>query len=140
MYITRKENYTMVDREPLQPTAPRYLKGQARSMYEKLVPLLNARGTTSISQSIVEQYCQTWQISRLAFDEIQEFGITNADGKKTGAVTTYESATKNLRGLASDLGLSPQAMVNLQKLIIESSNSDEDAGLSFKERFDKMEF
>lgn len=139
MYITRKENYTMVDREPLQPTAPRYLKGQARSMYEKLVPLLNARGTTSISQSIVEQYCQTWQISRLAFDEIQANGIT-IDGKKNPAVTTYESAVKNLRGLSNDLGLSPQAMVNLQKLITDSSNSDEDAGLSFKERFDKMEF
>lgn len=128
----------MVDENKLQPTAPRYLSGQARSMYEAIVPLLTTRGTGKLSQSIVEQYCQTWQISRRAYDEIQEFGITNADGKKTGAVTTYESATKNLRGLASDLGLTPQAMVNLQKLIIDSDD-DEDTR-SFAEKAQDIKF
>lgn len=126
----------MADENGLQPTAPRYLKGQARSMYEALVPLLTARGTGKISQSIVEQYCQVWSISRQAFDEIQANGIT-LEGKKHPAVTTYESATKNLRGLASDLGLTPQAMVNLQKLIIDS---DEDDGPSFEERASAIKF
>lgn len=128
----------MVDENKLQPTAPRYLSGQARSMYEAIVPLLTTRGTGKLSQSIVEQYCQTWQISRKAYDEIQEFGITNSDGKKTGAVTTYESATKNLRGLASDLGLTPQAMVNLQKLIIDADD-DEDTR-SFAEKAQDIKF
>lgn len=128
----------MTDENKLQPTAPRYLSGQARSMYEAIVPLLTTRGTGKLSQSIVEQYCQTWQISRQAYDAIQEFGITNADGKKTGAVTTYESATKNLRGLASDLGLTPQAMVNLQKLIIDSDD-DEDTR-SFAEKAQDIKF
>lgn len=129
----------MVDKDKLQPTAPRYLKGQARTMYESLVPLLTERGATAISQSIVEQYCQTWQISRLAFDTIQELGIFDGNGKKSGAVTTYESAIKNLRGLASDLGLSPQSMVNLQKLMLDTEDAD-DQGTSFKERADKMKF
>lgn len=126
----------MADENGLQPTAPRYLKGQARSMYEALVPLLNTRGASRISQSIVEQYCQVWQISRQAFDEVQANGIT-IEGKKNPAVTTYESATKNLRGLASDLGLTPQAMVNLQKLIIET---DEEDGMSFEERASAIKF
>lgn len=128
----------MTERKPLQPTAPRYLKGQARSMYEALVPLLNDRGTASISQSVVEQYCQTWQISRQAYDEVQDTGIT-IDGRKNPALTTYEASIKNLRGLASDLGLSPQSQVNIQKLIIDSDKSD-DEGMSFKERADKMQF
>lgn len=128
----------MADENSLQPTAPRYLTGKAKSLYEVIVPLLASRGTGKLSQSIVEQYCQTWQISRQAYDEIQEFGITNADGKKTGAVTTYESATKNLRGLASDLGLTPQAMVNLQKLIIDSDD-DEDTR-SFAEKAQDIKF
>jgi len=127
----------VTDENKLQPTAPRYLSGQARSMYEAIVPLLTTRGTGKLSQSIVEQYCPTWQISRRAYDEIQEFGITNADGKKTGAVTTYESATKNLRGLASDLGLTPQAMVNLQKLIIDSDDEDT---RSFAEKAQDIKF
>ncbi len=128
----------MAEENSLQPTAPRYLTGKAKSLYEVIVPLLASRGTGKLSQSIVEQYCQTWQISRQAYDEIQEFGITNADGKKTGAVTTYESATKNLRGLASDLGLTPQAMVNLQKLIIDSDD-DEDTR-SFAEKAQDIKF
>lgn len=128
----------MAEENSLQPTAPRYLTGKAKSLYEVIVPLLASRGTGKLSQSIVEQYCQTWQISRQAYDEIQQFGITNADGKKTGAVTTYESATKNLRGLASDLGLTPQAMVNLQKLIIDSDD-DEDKR-SFAEKAKELEF
>lgn len=127
----------MTDENKLQPTAPRYLSGQARSMYEAIVPLLTTRGTGKLSQSILEQYCQTWQISRQAYDEIQANGIT-IDGKKTGAVTTYESATKNLRGLASDLGLTPQAMVNLQKLIIDSDD-DEDTR-SFAEKAQDIKF
>lgn len=122
----------------LQVTAPRYLKGQARSMYESLVPILTERGTQGISQSIVEQYCQTWQIARQAYDEVQEIGIT-IDGRKNPALTTYEGAVKNLRGLSNDLGLSPQSMVNLQKLMLESEDSDE-RGTSFKERADKMQF
>lgn len=127
----------MTDENGLQPTAPRYLKGQARQMYEAIVPLLTSRGTGKLSQSIVEAYCQTWQISRQAYDAIQEFGITDDNGKKTGAVTTYESATKNLRGLASDLGLTPQAMVNLQKLIIDSDDEDT---RSFAERAKDIKF
>ncbi|MCK8606158.1 phage terminase small subunit P27 family [Leuconostoc citreum] len=129
----------MKGKNELQPTAPRYLKGQARTMYETLVPLLTERGTQGISQSIVEQYCQTWQISRLAFDTIQTEGIVDDNGKKSGAVTTYEAATKNLRALANDLGLSPQSMVNLQKLMLDTEDQDEQ-GMSFKERADKMQF
>lgn len=128
----------MTDENKLQPTAPRYLSGQARSMYEAIVPLLTTRGTGRLSQSIVEAYCQTWQISRQAYDAIQEFGITDENGKKTGAVTTYESATKNLRGLASDLGLTPQAMVNLQKLVIDSG--DEEDTRSFAEKAQDIKF
>lgn len=128
----------MAEENSLQPTAPRYLTGKAKSLYEVIVPLLASRGTGKLSQSIVEQYCQTWQISRQAYDEIQEFGITNSDGKKTGAVTTYESATKNLRGLASDLGLTPQSMINLQKLIIDSDD-DEDTR-SFAEKAQDIKF
>lgn len=127
----------MIDENKLQPTAPRYLKGQARAMYEILIPLLTSRGTGKLSQSIVEAYCQTWQISRQAYDAIQEFGITNADGKKTGAVTTYEGSLKNLRGLASDLGLTPQAQVNLQRLIMDS---DDDSGMTFAERAKEINF
>ena len=127
----------MTDENKLQPTAPRYLTGQARSMYEAIVPLLSSRGTGKLSQSIVEAYCQTWQISRQAYDAIQAFGITNADGKKTGAVTTYESALKNLRGLASDLGLTPQAMVNLQRLVMDSDDED---GMTFEERAKSVKF
>lgn len=128
----------MSEENNLQPTAPRYLSGQARSMYEALVPLLTTRGTTKISQSIVEAYCQTWQISRQSYDAIQELGIVDENGKKNGAVTTYESAIKNLRSLASDLGLTPQAMVNLQKLIIDSDD-DEDTR-TFAEKAQDLKF
>ena len=127
----------MVDENKLQPTPPRYLTGQARSMYEAIVPLLSSRGTGKLSQSIVEAYCQTWQISRQAYDAIQEFGITNADGKKTGAVTTYESALKNLRGLASDLGLTPSSQVQLQRLVMDSNDED---GMTFEERAKSVKF
>ncbi len=123
---------------PLQLTAPRYMKGYTRTMWESLVPLLISRGTTNVSKSVVETYCQTYGIARQAYESIQEFGITDADGKKTGAVTTYENAVKNLRGLASDLGLTPSSQVQLQKLIIDSS--DEHDGKSFSELAQDIKF
>lgn len=52
---------------PLQLTAPRYMKGYTRTMWESLVPLLISRGTTNVSRSVVETYCQTYGISRQAY-------------------------------------------------------------------------
>lgn len=130
----------MKEQQPLQPTAPRHLKREARSMYEKLVPILNERGTKNISLSIVEEYCMTYRISRMAYQDIEETGLVNPDnGKKNPNVATYENAVKNLRALGNDLGLSPASQVAIQKLIVESDN-DENESLSFKERVDKMEF
>lgn len=108
-------------------------------MYESLVPLLIERGTTNLSKSTVELYSQTWQISRTAYDSVIKEG-TIVDGKKNPNVSVYENSVKNLRSLANDLGLTPASLVQIQKLIIESDGSDEDAGLSFKERVDKIEF
>lgn len=129
----------MTNKSGLQPTAPRYLTGQARQMYESLVPLLIERGTTNLSKSTVELYSQTWQISRTAYDSVIKEG-TIVDGKKNPNVSVYENSVKNLRSLANDLGLTPASLVQIQKLIIESDSSDEDAGLSFKERVDKIKF
>lgn len=129
----------MTNKNGLQPTAPRYLVGQARQMYESLVPLLIERGTTNLSKSTVELYSQTWQISRTAYDSVIKEG-TIVDGKKNPNVSVYENSVKNLRSLANDLGLTPASLVQIQKLIIESDGSDDDAGLSFKERVDKIKF
>lgn len=137
----RKEILTMAEQQPLQPTAPRHLKKEARSMYEKLVPILSQRGTTNISQSVLEQYSMTYRISRLAYQDIEEHGLVNeATGKKNPNVATYENAVKNIRALGNDLGLSPASQVAIQKLIIESDNDDENESLSFKERVDNMKF
>lgn len=123
---------------PLQLTAPRYMKGYTRTMWESLVPLLISRGTTNVSKSVVETYCQTYGISRQAYEDIVEHGMTDADGKKNPSVTTYENAVKNLRGLASDLGLTPSSQVQLQKLIIDSS--DEHDGKFFSDLAQDIKF
>lgn len=138
----RKEILTMSEQQPLQLSAPRHLKYEARSCWERLVPILNARGTTNISQSIVEQYCMSYRISRLAYQDIEEHGLVNdVTGKKNPNVATYENAVKNIRSLGNDLGLSPASQVAIQKLIIDSSDSDdENESLSFKERVDSMKF
>ncbi|WP_404975674.1 phage terminase small subunit P27 family [Weissella paramesenteroides] len=124
---------------PLQLTAPRYMKGYARTMWDNLVPLLISRGTTNISKSVVETYCQTYSISRRAYEDIVAYGMTDeSTGKKNPSVTTYENAVKNLRGLASDLGLTPASQVQLQKLIIDSSDDHE--GQSFSELVKDIKF
>lgn len=129
----------MAEQQPLQVSAPRHLKYEARSMYERLVPILNARGTTNISQSIVEQYCMSYRISRLAYQDIDDNGLIDPEtGKKNPNVATYENAVKNIRALGNDLGLSPASQVAIQKLIIESDSDNET--LSFKDRVDKMKF
>lgn len=131
----------MAEQKPLQVSAPRHLKYEARSMYERLVPILNERGTKNISLSIVEEYCMTYRISRLAYQDIEEHGLVNdATGKKNPNVATYENAVKNIRALGNDLCLSPASQVSIQKLIIESDNDDENESLSFKERVDNMKF
>lgn len=129
----------MADDNALQPTAPRHLRNHARAMYERLVPILNARGTTKISQSVVEQFCMSYQISRMAYDSIQEDGLILDNGKKNPNVSTYENAVKNIRALGNDLGLSPASQVAIQKLIADVED-DPQAGMSFKERVDAYKF
>lgn len=129
----------MESKEELQPTAPRHLKHEARAMYEKLVPILTTRGTKRISQSIVEQYCMSYQISRSAYKDIEERGLIDPDtGKKNPNVATYENAVKNIRSLGNDLGLTPTSQVQLQKLIMESTSEDDDE--TFEKKAGKYKF
>lgn len=123
----------------LQENPPKFLRGTARTMYNNLRPILTSRGTKKISQSVLEQYCMSYGISRTAYDDIQERGLIDKDtGKKNPNVATYENAVKNIRSLGNDLGLTPTSQVQLQKLIMESTSEDDDE--TFEEKAGKYKF
>ncbi|MGX6472101.1 phage terminase small subunit P27 family [Pediococcus pentosaceus] len=120
----------------LPVSAPSYLKGTAKYMWTRIVPLLRESGKTSdLDRTLVEAFCINYQQMRDAYKSIQEDGQSKAVYKTTVSPTTgkvlghdfagfkrnpasqiIDSTSKNLRSIANGLGLSPQSRTDLLNL------------------------
>lgn len=117
---------------PLQKTAPRYLKGTARTAWSRIVPQLQKTDyIKTADKSIVEALCVQIAIYREAYNEVVKDGIQQAiyraiqDNKgdiienefvgfrKNPAVQTLDSATAKIKSLSDALGMTPTSRAQL---------------------------
>mgnify|MGYP004700537869 CR=1 FL=1 len=104
--------------EPLQTSAPAYLKGRARYQYEQLVPVLReSQWVKNLDVQIVASLCVNYQLLQDGYKDINEHGQTymseNGSIRKNPNVDIVNNATKNIKALSSDLGLTPASRATL---------------------------
>ena len=114
--------------EPLQVTPPRFLQGYAYKAWRELVPLLNAAGLVKqVDKPLVIALCQQIQLSRQAYEDINQNGLSMGSRKNPAAAILNDSTTK-IKSLSDALGLSPQARTS-----IVLDNQDDDDGPTLKQ-------
>lgn len=109
--------------ERLQTTPPRYLTGYASAAWRELVPLLNKAGLVKeIDKPLVIALCQQIQLSRQAYEDISENGLSMGS-RKNPAASILDSATAKIKSLSDALGLSPQARASI---VLDNDDNDDD--------------
>nr|WP_196777178.1 phage terminase small subunit P27 family [Weissella cibaria] len=97
--------------DKLSETAPQHLTGEAKKMWETIVPFLNESGyVINADSSAVETLAMNYQMLREAYESVKNVGILYTAGEKyfkKPAVGIIDSATKVIKSVGSDLGLSP---------------------------------
>lgn len=93
------------------------MNGEAKKLWETLVPVLNETGyIVAIDSSSVETLVMNYQMLREAYESIKKVGIVYQAGEKifkNPAVSIIDSATKVIKAVGGDLGLSPQSRTTL---------------------------
>lgn len=132
------ENWT-----PLQKTPPSYMKGTlAATVWQRLIPILQETGVVKqADKATVECLCSAIQLYREAFENVQKNGIQRevwttpilptgetldkefTRYQKNPAVTTMDSAMKQIKTFSSDLGLTPASRASLMASV-DSQDDD----------------
>lgn len=102
----------------LPPEAPAFLDGEARALWERVVPeLARLELVKPIDAEALAAYCLTWQRLVEAQKIISDEGLlaTNSQGRvRHPAVAVVEAASKDLRSWASEFGLTPASESKLK--------------------------
>ena len=128
--------------EVIQKSCPKYLSSYARTMWTKLIPILQASGyVKQADKGTIEAFCINYQLLRKSYDSVQEDGVVtrvtrtivnqrtgetyedDAGWKRNPASQIIDSATAKLNSLAHELGLTPSARASLLQL--SDDNDDE---------------
>lgn len=132
---TEKLHMTLEKIDKLSETAPQHLTGEAKKMWETIVPFLNESGyVINADSSAVETLAMNYQMLREAYESVKNVGILYTAGEKyfkNPAVGIIDSATKVIKSVGSDLGRSPQSRATL----IDMANSDDEDETDWEARF-----
>lgn len=145
----RDATQKLIDENNSEPSiaakAPKYLKSYARSMYNNLAPILSQKGyITQSEQAILESFCVTFQMLRVAYEDVNKNGQSRAayrtvvdqnsgdviahdftGFKRNPSTQIIDSATSRLISLGQQLGLTPVSRATFANL-----NADKDDGFS----------
>ena len=133
---TARLKESVAGKDKLPESAPEHLDGDAKLLWETIVPELNDTGyIIAIDASEVETLAMNYQMLRSAYESVKDNGITYFAGEKmfkNPAVGIIDSTTKVIKSIGSDLGLSPQSRATL---IDMATTDDTDAGDDLAKRF-----
>ncbi|WP_125708067.1 phage terminase small subunit P27 family [Companilactobacillus zhongbaensis] len=112
--------------EQLNSTPPTWLKGTARSEWNRLVPLLKKDSAISeLDRNTLISYCNTSALIIDCQKEINKAGAFTDDGKKTNFLITQQQAQRDLKGFATSLGLTIESRVKLEYSKAKNTTPDD---------------
>lgn len=115
----------------LNVTPPGWLHGSAITEWNRVVPYLKANTPISeLDRSLLATYCEDYRLIQAAEADLKKHGIvqTGKTGvrKKNPYVDVLSTATKDLKSLANDLGMSigSRARMELNKAKTKETPKD----------------
>lgn len=118
--------------EELPVEAPSDLSGWAKKIYEKLAPALNdLSAVKAIDINTFKALCINCEWLHESYKAVQERGFTYIDDKgnikNNPASSGIDKATKNVKALSNELGLTPSArasLIEISKPLEEKKSTD----------------
>lgn len=136
-----KKAFNQQNNGHLSSDPPDYLGREAKVAWRKVVPFLEEQQKVRrIDTALVEMYVTQYELYRTAYEHVQKndavqsiykslqdntgkvIGKNFMGYKKNPMVQTYESASKNMIKIGSELGLSPKSRAELDKIVKSSGN------------------
>ncbi|AEB25233.1 MULTISPECIES: phage terminase small subunit P27 family [Bacillus subtilis group] len=138
----RKENEEKLkDFEPLHAKPPHWLSTMGKNEWTRLYPYLKALPISELDRTLLAMYCNSFAQYREALKDIAQNGQImfelNSQGvevkKKNPSVEIMNAMSKEIRGIAGQMGLSLDSRLRLVGLNNED-DEQEDPMQKFKKR------
>lgn len=113
--------------EELQKTPPKHLDSIAKNEYKRIINSLGNLPLRNLDRAELELYCTWYSIYKQCSLELRSLEDTEAIDK---CVAKIDKATKNIKSLASDLGLTVNS-----RLQMNMPKQEKEGPKSLKERF-----
>lgn len=109
--------------EALDPNAtPTGITKEGWLIYNELAPKMKQLPVSCLDEGMLVMYCNTFAIYQEVVREVSENGAVGKDGKTTGAFKAMMETQKQLKSIASSLGLTLDARM---RMIIPDSKKPE---------------
>lgn len=117
---------------------PKNLDKLARNEWKRLSQIVDSKNLpiSELDRAIVINYCMYVSISERAREQINEEPLT-IDGKKNQIIDVLNGANKELKSLASQLGLTIDSRMRIKNPTQENDNTDDDIFGSMLKQADK---
>ena len=99
----------------LQVTPPRHLKGSAKQEYKRIIASLGKLPLRNLDRVELENYCTWYQIYKETSIELSDCDPKERDQ----LIARLDKATKNIKSLASDLGLNVNSRMQMNMPKVE---------------------
>lgn len=111
----------------LQPTPPTYLDRAAKLEYKRIYKGLGKLPIRDLDHAEIENYCTWYSIYKVTSKQL---AVVNKPSERDALIKTLDKATRNIKSLASDLGLNVNS-----RLQMNMPKEDKKGPQSLKERF-----
>lgn len=108
-------------------TPPRHLDSVAKAEYRRIVDTLGKLPLRNLDRTELELYCTWYSVYKNTLIKLKE--ETDPD-EISSFVSTLDKATRNIKGLASDLGLNVNSRMQMNM-----PEKEDDKPKSLKERY-----
>lgn len=109
-----KEEELLYNYDPISlDEVPHGITKEGWLIYEDLVPQMRQLPISKLDAGLLVIYCNTYAIYSQATQEVSEYGFLDENGKPSGAFKVMNETSKQLKSLASSLGLSIDSRMKL---------------------------
>lgn len=112
----------------LQKTPPAHLDKVAKAEYRRIVNAIGKLPLRDLDRAELEMYCSWYSIYKELSKELKTEELISDAPKK---LSMLEKATRNIKGLASDLGLTVNSRLQMNMPKVDKENEHE----SLRERY-----
>lgn len=130
-----KEEELLYNYEPISlDEVPQGITKEGWLVYETLIPQMKQLPISKLDAGMLVIYCNTYAIYSDAVSEVSTYGYLDENGKPSGAFKVMTETSKQLKSLASSLGLSIDSRMKLVVPEVKEKEDDDPFGKMLERR------